>query len=303
MNNKVFVISTAHNDLGNVKRLLGCISRQSYRNISIVIVDHGSDNGVSRYLKLYFPEVIIIRGSESFWWTGAVHSAVSYVLKNAEAGDYVLTLNDDCVFEKDYVNNLLKVARKNPNSIVGSLIIEKSSGRIWDSGISIDWRKGQFYNNVSQSEEDIKKGIKTRGGFDALPTKGTLYPVSVFKKAGNFDAKNLPHYLSDYEYSIRAKRKGFNLVVSYDAKIYNDVKRTGFGEKLPDKISLGYFFRLLFSRKSRVNVVDHWRFISLSCPSEFKFINYLRILAKSIYYLLHVPPLTVFLPLAKKLRS
>lgn len=301
---KVFIISAVRNDLEYTKELLRSINNQKYSETETIIVDDGSIDGTARFLKRNYPEVRVLRGDGSLWWTGSIFWAIEEVLKEAKKGDYILTINNDCTFNSNFISNLISVAKKNKKTIVGSLIIEDSKEkRIIDAGVEIDWSRGSFDPLISKAARDIKDGKIVGRKVDALPTKGTLFPIKVFRKVGNFDKKHFPHYLSDYEFTNRAKKAGFPLLVSYEAEVYNKTKRTGIGGKIPKRINFKKFLLLLFSRGSRVNIIDQWQFIRIACPPRYKVVNYFTIFAKTGHYLLHVPPFTVFPWLIKQLKE
>jgi len=141
--------------------------------------------------------------------------------------------------------------------------LNEKTKRIEDNGVKIDWRRLKF----------------STGGTDAISTKGTLYPTAVFKKIGLFDAKHFPHYFSDYEFSIRAKRMGYNLLVCHKSRIYNKAERTGIGN-IPAKPSVTQAFGLLVSRKSKVNLMLQINMIRYVCPKEYRFGSFQTLISK-----------------------
>jgi hypothetical protein len=151
--------------------------------------------------------------------------------------------------------------------IIGSKVLDPNTKKIVDNGVAVNWEKLEFKS----------------GGTDALSTKGTLYPVSVFKDVGLFDARHFPHYFSDYEFSIRAKRYGYNLTVCPGSRIYNRVERTGIGEISP-KLGVGGAFNLLFSRKSKINLGLQINMIRYVCPKEYRLKNYFLLVSKIVKF-------------------
>lgn len=282
----VFIICGVFNRLNQTKELLICLHKQSYPAKQIIIVDDGSTDGTFEYIKKYCPEVTILKGSGDLWWTGAVHWGVEEALKKAKDKDFILTINNDCTMASNYLDTLVKISQLNGRSITGSLIIDKKNkNNIFDAGTRIDWAKGRFILLGPKLLKDLDKGVLFEDKIDTLPTKGTLYPIEVFQKIGNFDKKNLPHYVSDYEFACRAKKAGFKLILSFKARVYNDIGQTGFGDSIPNYLSLKQVFSLFFSRKSKVNILDHYRFVRLCCPPQYRLRNYIICLLKILSYL------------------
>ena len=56
---------------------------------------------------------------------------------------------------------------------------------------------------------------------DALSGRGVLFPISVLKKVKGMRPGFLPHYLADYELSLRVKKAGCNLLVDRNAVVYS----------------------------------------------------------------------------------
>lgn len=290
MSNKssVFIIIGAHNERENVKRLLNCINSQSYRFIQTILIDDGSSDGTTAYVENKFPSVKIFRGDSNLWWTGCIYEGVIQALKLAKLNDFILTVNSDCTFDKDFVSVLVATSIKYKNALVGSLILGKTDDQtIYDAGIQIDWMNGKLIPLGPKNIGELPHDFKVQRHIDTLTTKGTIYPVEVFRKIGNFDKKHLPHYLSDYEFACRAKKAGFKLCLSYEAKVYNDIERTGFGVDVMPQFDIRKFINILFSRKSKINMIDHFWFITLCCPTQYKLKNYLLLIGK-FFYLLRV---------------
>lgn len=291
----VFIITSTYNQLEDTKRLLSCIERQSYPDIKIYLVDDGSTDGTDQYLRMRYPEIIVLKGDGNLWWTGAIYWGVTEILKIAKKNDFILTINNDCTFGDDYIKTIVETSQRHQRAIVGSLVLDnKDKSRIIDAGVKIDWSRGRLVPLGPKRLKELPKKAEVQEEIDTLPTKGTLYPLEVFQKIGNFDKSHLPHYISDYEFACRAKRAGFLLIINYRARLYNDIARTGLGEILPQQFSLRELFDLFFARRSRINMIDHWWFITLCCPTKYKHRNYCLLVLKFFYFFSYVFPFVVF---------
>jgi GT2 family glycosyltransferase len=264
----VHILTAVHNDLNNLKKLLNSIYRQSIKKFTVTVVDDGSTDGTKHYLQENNPSIHIISGNGNLWWTGSINAGLEQILGTADESDYVLTINNDCTIKPDYLKKILSVAGS--DKIIGSKVVSAQTNKTWDLGERIDWAKGTI--TIRQKDSDP---------VDAITTKGTLYPVTMFKQIGLL-SKRLPHYLSDYEIAIRAKHRGYKLIICSACIVTNDTQNTGEGDIIPDKVSFKQGLKLLFSRKSKVNIFDQFWFITLSCPIEYKLSNYLWLLKKLV---------------------
>ena len=299
----IFIICGVHNGLEYTKKLLKCLKQQTYIRTKIIIIDDDSTDGTSLYLTKNYPDIMVLKGDGNLWWTGAIYWGVEEVFKYAKSNDFVLTVNNDCVFDKAFIKTLVDVSQANQRAIVGSLVLDiNKRDIIWDGGIKINWKKATVYGKRLKNITEIPARKTMDKDIDTLTTKGTLYPVEVFNKIGNFDKIHLPHYLSDYEFACRAKQAGFPLVLSYQAKVYNDTVRTGLGDTMPKIISYSQWWQLLFNRKSRINIIDQYLFIRLCCPRRYLIQNYFFLIMKFFYLLSFTFPFIIFRPLAVCLR-
>jgi GT2 family glycosyltransferase len=277
---KVFVIIPVHNRWKLTKKCLDSFLKQDYSNTEIVVIDDGSTDQTSKGLKKYL-DISVLKGDGSMYWTGAMYAGVEYALKRGSPSDMILSMNNDCTVDKNYVGNLVK--KKSQKTIVGSFVVDSTTNRKIETGVGIDWKKGTICSLRYKSNQKI----------DTLPGKGTLFPIEVFKDMGNYNKYLLPHYGSDYEMVCRAIRHGYKAIISYDAKVSNLSKETGIENYSSDKLSFQELIELAFSKRSKINIINQLVFMLLCCPIYLWPINIFRIILKSLYLLSLTYPLNI----------
>jgi len=292
----VYVLIPAHNNRDEVLELLRCLHQQTYENIRIVLVDDGSTDNTEEEVRVSFPETTILKGDGNLWWTGANVMGVNYILPIAKPEDFVLLLNNDLIIQKSYIETLVKSSISHQRAITGSLLVDYDNPDFVESGVQLSSRLDLIVNRdrekILSADHDLN--------VDSLPGRGTLIPIEVFKKIGNFNRKRLPHYGADYEFTIRAKRAGFRLIVSNKAKVFAKLNITGL-EADPEKkiISLKECFSLLFSRKSKTNAHDYLNYVWLCSEKNYKFINLFHamkgIMMETVMKTLPAYPIKIFL--------
>lgn len=291
---KVFVILPVFNRLKLTIKCLNSLVHQSYKNIEVVVIDDGSVDGTEKYIKNNYKGISIIKGDGGWFWTKSINKGIRNILPKAEAEDFILTMNNDCFFGREYVKTLVEYSQKSSRSIVGSLIVDPAHPKkVLDAGVAIDWKHAHIYG-MSEKKPYVKDykdidPISTK--IDTLPGKGTLIPIETFSKIGLFNQTLLPHYLADYEFFNRAKVKGIRITVSTNSILFNFSKQTGTThQNLHHKAHYKQVFNILFSRKSKINILDHLFFLILRCPKKYLPINLLRWLLKLINYVLLIFP-------------
>ena len=290
---EVFVILPVHNRLEYTKKCLTSFEKQTYKNFEVIVVDDGSTDGTAEYMKEKYLWTLI-PGNGNWWWTKSINKGVKEALKRAREGDFVLTMNNDCFVKSDYLTNIVKASQENKRAIVGSLILDADDpNHVVDAGVKIVWQKNLIYGVADKIAKNAQF-YRDRGiikDIDTLPGKGTLIPVEVFEKIGNFNYQRLPHYIADYEFFCRAKRNGIKLIVSNKARNYNFAKQTGSDHLVGRTASYKEVFNLLFGRRSKLNVIDYTNFLLLACPKKYLFKNLGRTFGKFTSYVSMLYPL------------
>jgi len=272
----IFVVTSVHNSLSHTKKFLESFSHQTYKNYQITLVDDGSTDGTKDFISKTYPTVKILSGDGTLWWTGGINLCIAYVMKSAKKGDFILTINNDCVVEREYIQKIVTTSSKFKKSIIGSLEIEQATGRIHTGYLHVDWSKGIWLNQV-----DEVNNIKS---CDHLSTKGTLFPIEVFQKIGLLDQDRLPHYGSDFEFTNRARLNSFNLLLDPACIVYCDHERTGL-TRVSRSVGYSEVYKLIWSMKSTINVKDQYYLVKLMCPKKLRPLNYFRLVMKGIYLL------------------
>jgi len=283
---RVFVIIPIHDHIDETLRCLDCLALQTLNARTIVVVDGGSTDGTPERIAERHPYVTVLPGDRSMWWTAATALGVEHVRPLAQPGDFVLTLNNDTRVGPDYLEQIVAASNSHGRALVGSLNVDiEDSSRIVDSGVWWNWR------TASSRQVDIEPGTDSTTAVNTLSGRGMLVPIEVFEAIGNFDAGRLPHYAADYEFAMRAARAGFGLALSYLAVVRVNTETTGREGDLATPVGFGAALSLLLSRRSIRNVFHRLRFVSMACPEEYKWRNYLAVLAASAWLLTNVPGL------------
>ncbi len=115
-NPKVSVVVCTYNGAGRIKSLLDSLKKQTYKNLEIIIVDDGSTDGTSDIVKKYPFKLIKHKGNR-----GLADSRNTGV-KNSK-GDIIVFTDDDCVADKNWINEIANCYKKSPevNAVGGRI--------------------------------------------------------------------------------------------------------------------------------------------------------------------------------------
>lgn len=276
----LWILTAVHNSLDKVKEFFSDLNLQTHGSFKVVVVDDGSNDGTSEWIQANHPQTIIIKGDGNLWWGGAMYLATKYAVQHGKPDDYILYINDDCRFDKDYLEKIMRHAKT--TAILGSFCVSQRDKRLIIDGPSIfDWNKGKLiplFKNKSTDSICTSSIYKS----DTLTTRGTLYPLSALIKTKNFDYKVFAHHTADLDLSLRAKALGYDLLFYPDIYILLDEQRTGITlhkDLLTKPQNFSYIYKLFFSKKSAYNLPTRLAFINRHVPPKYK-LNFL----KSIIY-------------------
>lgn len=214
----IYVVVPVHNRKVLTERFLECLSKQTFRNFRVIVVDDGSTDGTTDLVKDKFAEAILLRGDGSLWWSGATNFGIRHALLHAAENDAVLIINDDLEVDPAYLDRLYDVWLSNPNTLIGSVVVDlQDPDRILYGGETRDrwFAKGIWLNTGKRlSEFSSHHYVKV----SVLNGMGTLVPASVFRTIGLYDEKHFQQG-GDDELSARAANNGYSLIMTYSAVV------------------------------------------------------------------------------------
>ena len=246
----VYCAVPVHNRLKTTARFLEYFNCQTYENTELVIIDDGSSDGTGEFLAgLNQRNLTVLKGDGNLWWGGAMQIAMQYILSSASCEDLLLMLNDDIGIDATFIEELVAETQRYPNAIVGALQCDEERKVVMPTGYRVDYWAMRI--DPSNSHEEAH---------DALPGRGVMIPVTAMQKCGVVNSKLFPHYLSDLEYTLRAKERGWNLRVCCNAIVYTS--RISSDHKAQEK---GVVSKYL-SPRSKNNIFERIAFFSVRGP-------------------------------------
>lgn len=200
----------------------------------IVIVDNGSNDGSSNFLKEKYGEFIekkksptlkIIQLDKNYGFAGGNNRGVKYC-----SGEYLALINNDTIFDKNWLIELVKAAIKHPNAIYGSKMLwyAKKDIIIYGGGKLLAWGWPMHLWLYESDKNDHRKEPEKTFYADGC---GFLIPKKIYLEIGGFDESYFA-YAEDYELSWKARLFGYEVYFVPTAKFYHKISATG-GEFSP----------------------------------------------------------------------
>lgn len=256
----VLVIVVFHNGKEQTLRCLESVKAIDYPHFEIAVVDDGSTDGASEAISRIYPDISILKGDGNLWCNGSFNLAIQENLKR----DYelFLLLNNDNVISPDALDYLVQTHQSLNATIVGSLVgyLHKPD-TVSYAGKRIDWKKGQnipIYN--ATKIKDVRHEVLD---VDFQGFQGVLISKEVFESVGLFDDKTFKHYSADADFYLRAKKRGFKVLVDTRSVVWDDTDIKG---SVGPSAKLRDFLRNLKSVKSICHLPTRYRFYRRHSP-------------------------------------
>ena len=242
----IHVVTAVHNRMQITKKFAEVLNAQTIRNkIHLLLVDDGCTDDTVSVVKSIFSNITVIRGDGNLWWGGALDKAYHWLQKNADLSDIVLISNDDVQYGLDYIEIGVRKLNGRENVLLSGLAKDRNSDEIYDTPLKWD------FENL-KAERTFDKELA-----NCVSTRSLFMRVSTLVKVGGFHPILLPHYASDYEWTIRAVRKGCRIECEKDLTYYASFESTGNRKRNITK---------MFSKKSNYNPIYRLTFILLTTP-------------------------------------
>jgi len=221
---RVAIVVPTYNSVSDCLSCLESLMKLTYPSFEVIVVDDGSTDGTAEAVSRLYPKVRILRGDGNLWWTACMNLGSRDAVRRG--ADYVLAMNDDVRVAPDSLEELVRCAEENKPCIVGSLIYYLDDPeRIWCAGAAFRW---PFPGGVPIGERQLDRGqFEGVREVEHTPGMGTLYPRDILLELDYFDPK-LRHYLCDSDFTLRARMRGYRVLVTSRSRIFNRVEKTGF---------------------------------------------------------------------------
>lgn len=262
--NSIHILLPVHNRKAITQSFVDCLVRQTYKKYHLILIDDGSTDGTEEMVRNLVPDVTILKGDGNLWWAGALQKGLDW-LKASEVSDsdIVLFINDDVAFGPEYLFEAVAAIRNKPNVMLLSQFCCENGDISGDEGVAADLARLTF------------KKASSSDNVNCLPTRGLFIRFGDVKMVGDFHPRILPHYLSDYEYTIRAFSKGMKYESTPNVCLCPNLETTGYYEF--NNLPLLKYLRRYFSVKSMDNPIYWSSFVVLTVPKRWILFNLMRV--------------------------
>lgn len=252
----IHVVLPVHNRVEVTSAFVASLLGQTVTDYRLLLVDDGCRDGTVEHVRQLLPphRLRVITGDGNLWWGGALQRAYEALRDDGLSdADAVLIINDDVTMAPDFLANGLAVLAGNPGSAVQAMGVDRDTG-------SID--RGAVANLITLRFRAAAEGEAP----NCLSTRGLIMPAAILLRSGGFRPDVLPHYMSDYEFTLRLRRQGVALRCEPAFRATVRLDMTG-----PDQATAGSgvrrFLAETFSNRAKQNPRRMSAFVRLTCPA------------------------------------
>jgi GT2 family glycosyltransferase len=177
----VSVIIVNWNGMDYLKDCLDSLRAQTFPDFEVILVDNGSTDGSVQYLRENYPGwVRVLPNPRNEGFSGGNNRGI-----RAASGKYIVLLNNDAQADARWLEELVKVAEKNPRAgMLASKIYLQGQPKILDNVGHLIYRdglnRGKGRLEVDQGQYEVIEEVLFPSGCAALYRREMLEEVGLF---------------------------------------------------------------------------------------------------------------------------
>lgn len=227
----VAVVILAWNGREDTLACLESLDEVDWGELSTIVVDNGSSDGVAEAVADRFPHVEVIRSERNLGFAGGNNLGLRAAYESG--ADYMLLLNNDTVIDHRAVAELVEVAEQRPDAgaLCPLIYYMDPSDVIWFAGAAFDPRRGHNGRHTGYAERDVGQydGVRETGRATGA---AMLVSRRAIDEVGFLDERLFLH-VEDVEWSLRMRAAGFRVLMVPAAKVWHHVSVASGGEHSP----------------------------------------------------------------------
>lgn len=210
---EVTVVIPNYNGMGYLKECLDTLKVQSYQDFQVCLVDNGSSDGSTDFVKEQYPWVRILSLSRNYGFCRAVNEGI-----RAADTPFVFLLNNDTRIHEDCIGELLEGMKRHPRCFsCQARMVKMQEPDLLDDG-------GDYYCALgwafAYGKDRPYADYLTERRIFAACAGAAMYRRNLFEQIGFFDEAHFA-YLEDIDVGYRARIYGYENWYIPDAVVWH----------------------------------------------------------------------------------
>ncbi|RHB42507.1 glycosyltransferase family 2 protein [Dorea formicigenerans] len=266
---KVTIVIPNYNGKHFMEPCLSSLSKQTYKNFHILVVDNASSDGSIEYMEENYPDIELIKLQKNYGFSKAVNIGIQH-----SRTPYVILLNNDTTVDTRYVEEMVKAIEKSPKIFsVSSKMIQMYHPELIDSA-------GDLYTLLGWGVcRGCGRPVSNYKKYDEIFTAcagAAIYRCSVFDEIGYFDENHFA-YLEDIDIGYRARIYGYYNMYCPTALVYHVGSGTSGSKYNSFKVKLAARNNLYLNYKNMPALQLVLNFIPLAIGYFVKYLFFCKI--------------------------
>jgi hypothetical protein len=217
----VTIIVVTFKALNDTLECLDSISKMTYSNLRVILVDQNSQDGTVEAVRGQFPRVDLIENLTNDGFTGGNNLGLRAAMEQPTA--YVLLLNNDTIVEPGLLEKLLAPMETDMTvGIIGpTMLFYKEPNTICWAGSYVDWRGWAHIYGYGQLIGAIDMQPRETGYVAGC---GMMIRRALLEEVGFFDNRFFIYY-EEVDLCARARRAGWRVMYLPSAKMWHKISR------------------------------------------------------------------------------
>lgn len=193
------------------------LSRNSYSNKKVIVLDNHSTDGSVTAIRESFPNVQVIELDKNLGYAGNNNVGIEAALD--QGADWVFVLNEDIILDDECLSKLVDVGESDPQiGILGPLVYHHDEPNVIQSA---GGKLGKYWQSIHIGKNELDQGQFTAPHpVEWISGCAILVRRAAIEQAGMLD-KDYFIYWEETEWCIRIGRAGWKIVHVPQAKIWH----------------------------------------------------------------------------------
>lgn len=215
--NLVSVVIVSCNKKQLLSTLFSSLKKQSYKQLEKIVVLNNFPKEEVEDLRQSFPDTIFIPNKENLFYCKAQNQGIRIA-----KGEFILCLNDDLVLEKDFIEEMVRAAKKDERiSMVSGCVMRQDKETIDTTGLFLARSRRPFERGYGQRRRDnykIAEYVFGSGGVAPLYRRKMLEEI---KMGSEYFDEDYDIFYEDLDIAWRARNCNWKGYYTPEALAYH----------------------------------------------------------------------------------
>ena len=226
----VALVILTWNQKDTTLKCLESLKACDYTNLTVILVDNGSEDGTSDCVIRSYPNVVLLRNEENEGASAGRNTGIEYANMHISYS-YIMFIDNDTEVRPDFLTKLVESLETCEDSRV-----QIASPMIYQIGTekTIDSAGGSRVNFFTGSTQTRGHGELDKGQYQhkifsrSVPTTAVILHKKAMERAGSYDVSFDPYGYEDLDMVLRANKKNTPYLFVPNSIVYHLGSRTGF---------------------------------------------------------------------------